>query len=80
MEVKKIARDLLLKLHDHLDVVGDWRARQQTRGAVEWTIRETLNGLPEEPYPEAMWQTKVDAVWAYIFNRRSGAQPSTYLH
>jgi type I restriction enzyme R subunit len=48
----------------------DWRARQQTRA---------LNELPEKWYPEAMWQTKVDAVWAYIFSRaqqrRTGAEP-----
>ena len=50
------------------------------RGAVEWTIRETLNELPEEPYPEAMWQTKVDAVWAYIFSGSLQAQLRTALH
>jgi type I restriction enzyme R subunit len=75
-EVKKVARDLLVKLEDQLDVF-DWRARQQTRAAVQSTIRFTLNELPEEPYPEPMWETKVDAVWAYIFGRsqqeRAGA-------
>jgi hypothetical protein len=62
------ARELLMKLHDKLDVL-DWQSRQQTRAGVLTTIRFTLNELPEEPYPEAMWQTKVDAVWAYIFSR-----------
>jgi len=33
-EVKKVARDLLVKLQDQLDVF-DWRARQQTRAAVQ---------------------------------------------
>ena len=28
------------------------------------------NELPEEPYPEPLWNEKVDAVWAYIFARR----------
>jgi type I restriction enzyme, R subunit len=42
---------------------------QQTRRGVHSIIQFALNELPEEPYPEAMWQTKVDAVWAYIFSR-----------
>jgi type I restriction enzyme, R subunit len=41
---------------------------------VQSTIRFTLNELPEEPYPEPMWETKVDAVWAYIFSRRDAAE------
>jgi len=67
VEVKKVARDLLLKLHDQLSF--NWRATQQTRAAVQSTIRFTLNELPEEPYPESLWDKKVDAVWAYIFSR-----------
>jgi type I restriction enzyme R subunit len=64
-----------VKLQDELDVF-DWRARQQTRAAVQSTIRFTLNELPQEPYPEALWETKVDAVWAYIFRRTQQAQGS----
>jgi hypothetical protein len=33
------------------------------------TIRFALNELPEEPYPETLWDKKVDAVWAYVFSR-----------
>jgi Helicase associated domain/Type I restriction enzyme HindI endonuclease subunit-like, C-terminal len=72
VEVKKVARELLLKLQDQLNIL-DWRARQQTRAAVQSTIRFTLNELPEEPYPEAIWENKVDAVWAYIFSRSQQA-------
>jgi type I restriction enzyme, R subunit len=76
VEVKKVARDLLLKLHDQLSF--NWRATQQTRAAVQSTIRFTLNELPVEPYPESLWDKKVDAVWAYIFSRtqqkHSGAE------
>ena len=73
VEVKKVARELLVKLGDHLNVF-DWRSRQQTRAAVQSTIRFTLNELPEEPYPGPMWETKVDVVWAYIFSRSQVAQ------
>jgi type I restriction enzyme R subunit len=67
--VKKVARELLEKLQDQL-AVAEWQTKQQTRAAVQSTIRFTLNELPEEPYPEPVWNEKVDAVWAFIFARR----------
>jgi type I restriction enzyme R subunit len=78
VEVKKVARELLLKLHDQLDF--EWRKTQETRGVVQFTIRQTLNELPEEPYPQELYDTKVDAVWAYIFSRSHQAQASAALH
>ena len=69
VEVKKVARELLVKLQDQL-AVDTWRTKQQTRAAVQSTIRFTLNELPEEPYPEPVWNEKVDAVWAFIFARK----------
>ena len=74
-----MARDLLVKLQEQLAVL-EWQARQQTRAAVQSTIRFTLNELPEEPYPEAMWKTKVDAVWAYIFSRAQQRRTGAELH
>jgi type I restriction enzyme R subunit len=71
LEVKKVARELLGKLQDQL-AVDQWRAKQQTLAAVQSTIRFTLNELPEEPYPEPVWNEKVDAVWAFIRDRRQG--------
>jgi type I restriction enzyme R subunit len=44
------------------------------------TIRFTLNELPEKPYPEAMWQTKVDAVWASIFSRAQQKRTDAELY
>jgi type I restriction enzyme R subunit len=67
--VKKVARELLDKLEDQLSVEA-WQTKQQTRAAIESTIRFTLNELPEEPYPEPVWNEKVDSVWAFIFARR----------
>jgi len=67
--VKKVARELLEKLQDQLAITS-WRSNQQTRAAVQSTIRFTLNELPTEQYPEAVWNEKVDAVWAFIFARR----------
>src|SRR5262245_22163645 len=65
------SRDMLQKLQEHLSV-AEWQAKQQTRAAVQSTIRFTLNELPDEPYPEPLWNEKVDAVWSFIFSRRAG--------
>jgi type I restriction enzyme R subunit len=79
IEVKKVARELLIKLQDHINVF-DWKARQQTRAVVQSTIRFTLNELPEAPYPEKVWDKKVEAVWAYVFSRGQQNQPRSDLH
>jgi type I restriction enzyme R subunit len=51
-----------------------WRDFQQTRAAVLSDIRVTLNELPEEPYPDALWKQKVDNVWQFVFSRYPGPQ------
>lgn len=66
--VKKVAHDLLERLRDLLDAV-DWTAGQQTRAEVQSAIRFKLNELPETPYPEGVWNTKVDAVWEFVLQR-----------
>lgn len=78
LEVKKVARELLGKLQEQL-AIAEWRSKQQTRAAVQTTIRFTLNELPEEPYPEPIWNEKVDAVWSFIFARRQ-AQAGRTAH
>jgi type I restriction enzyme, R subunit len=77
--VKKVARELLQKLPAHLNVL-QWRTRQQTRAAVLSEIRVTLNELPEEPYPQALWDQKVDRVWQFVFNRYPGPAAGAALH
>jgi hypothetical protein len=66
VEVKKVARALLTRLHDKV-AVFEWHRRQQTRGDVRWTIEEVLNELPEEPYPKDLWDEKVEATWQFVF-------------
>ena len=64
-ETIEIARDVAKKLLEHLRqlVEGvDWVRGQETRGAVLSEIRVRLNDLPELPYPQALWDTKVDQV------------------
>jgi type I restriction enzyme R subunit len=80
VQVKKVARDLLRKLKEH-ELVFNWDKRQETRAGVLVAIRVELNELPEEPYPEDVWNQKVDATWQFVFSRYSGAETaSAFLH
>jgi type I restriction enzyme R subunit len=66
--VKKVAKELLERLKVLLAAI-DWKAGQQTRASVQSEIRFKLNDLPEAPYPEKVWITKVDAVWQFVLQR-----------
>lgn len=67
-EVKRVARSLLAKLHDLTGAI-DWVRGQETRGAVWTEIRQRLNELPETPYPQALWDSKVEQVWDFVLQR-----------
>jgi type I restriction enzyme R subunit len=68
MEVKTVARHLLEKLHDLVEAVN-WIGNQQSRGAVWTAIRQRLNELPEAPYPQDLWEMKVNQVWDFVLQR-----------
>ena len=70
-DVKLVARALLARLHELVDSV-DWLRGQETRGAVWSEIRKRLNELPQEPYPDALWNAKVDQVWDFVTRRYAG--------
>lgn len=70
-EVKRVARALLAKLRELMDGV-DWLRSQEMRGAVWSEIRQRLNELPEEPYPDALWNAKVNQVWDFVTRRYVG--------
>lgn len=67
-EVKRVARSLLERLRDLTGAI-DWVRGQETRGAVWTEIRQRLNELPEPPYPQALWDTKVAQVWDFVLRR-----------
>jgi predicted nucleic acid-binding protein len=46
-----------------------WTSGQQTGAAVQSEIRVKLKDLPEGPYPEAVWDVKVGAVWEFVLQR-----------
>lgn len=75
VEVKQVARELLAKLRKLVGTI-DWVRGQETRGAVFSEIQVRLNELPEEPYPKALWDAKVEQVWGFVLQRYAvgGAQ------
>lgn len=75
-EVKRVAKRLLERLHELVDAV-DWLRGQETRGAVWSEIRVRLNDLPEQPYPEVLWNAKVDQVWDFVLRRYAGGTPGS---
>jgi type I restriction enzyme R subunit len=78
-EVKLVARQLLEKLHELVDAI-DWVRGQETRGAVWTAIRMRLNELPQEPYPEDLWNAKVDQVWSFVLQRYAGGSSAQVAH
>jgi type I restriction enzyme R subunit len=68
VRVKKVARDLLVKLREGVSVIQWWQ-RQQTRAAVRSSIEVVLNTLPEDTYPEDLWHEKVDLTWQFVLSR-----------
>ena len=64
--VKAVARNLYGKLADRV-AMRDWHLAPQPRADVQSVIRFELNRLPEQPYPETLWDQKVDAVWQHVF-------------
>lgn len=72
--VKKVARELLQKLQALR--VEHWRQNQQTRAAVHSEIRFKLNDLPEDPYPQNLWDEKVEAVWQFVYGHGTATAAS----
>jgi type I restriction enzyme R subunit len=72
--VKAVAR----QLHEHLAElvkVRDWQLAPQPRAEVKSAIRFDLNQLPQEPYPDALWNEKVDTVWQHVFQTYRSPPP-----
>ena len=68
IEVKTVAKELLRKLQEEQLLSPRWEMNPQTRAAVLSEIRVKLNELPEEPYPEDIFDEKCEAVWQYVYH------------
>ncbi len=63
--VKGSAKRLLVHLHDKL--VLDWRRKSATTAEVRTTILDVLDAdLPADPYPPAVFDAKVQAVFDHV--------------
>ena len=78
-EVKRVARQLLERLHELVGAI-DWVRGQETRGAVWTEIRVRLNELPEQPYPQELWEAKVGQVWDFVLRRYSDSSSGLALN
>jgi type I restriction enzyme R subunit len=76
-EVKASANRLLAHLHDKL--VLDWRRKADATAAVRTTIGEVLDAdLPADPYPRAMFDAKVQAIFDHIVSAYADESTSVY--
>lgn len=75
-EVKKVAAQLLKRVHDLL-VLG-WRQRVTTRAKVRLKIEDTLDqGLPK-PYSADLYEQKCTAVFEHIYECYQGDGQNTF--
>lgn len=75
--VKAGAKRLLEHLHDKL--VLDWRRRAATTAAVRTGIRDVLDeDLPADPYPTAVFDAKVQAVFDHVLSAYGDDDTSVY--
>lgn len=69
--VKKVARELLVKVQAEVDRIHDWRERQTTRDAVRVSIHDFLyaddTGLPVDSYAEDEVEAKSEMVFRHVF-------------
>jgi len=63
-QVRGVAKRLLEHIHERL--VLDWRRKAETVADVRVVIRDTLDELPENPYPRPVYDAKVQAVFDHV--------------
>lgn len=75
-EVKKVARELLLRLKALLDL--DWRGRVGTRSRVQLAIEETLDeGLPKA-YTKDLFDDKVTRLFEHFYEKYPDRMNNVY--
>lgn len=75
-EVKKVARELLDRLHALL--VLDWRKRSSARAQIRLAIEDTLDeGLPRT-YTRELYNTKCEVLFEHVYESYQGDGGSVY--
>jgi type I restriction enzyme R subunit len=76
-EVKKVARNLLARVHELL--VLDWRQRAGARAKVRLEIEDVLDeGLPRA-YTKDLYRSKCDALFEHVYESYMGEGRSVYV-
>lgn len=75
-QVKKVARELLATLKQEKLVI-DWRAKQQARAAVQLTIQDSLDTLPQS-YARPLYAQKCELVYQHVYDSYFGSGQSVY--
>lgn len=75
-QVRAVAKRLLEHIHERL--VLDWRRKAETVADVRVAIRDTLDELPQEPYPRPIYEAKVQAVFEHVSSAYGNDGTSAY--
>jgi len=76
--VKASAKRLLEHLHDKL--VLDWRRKAAASAGVRTTIKDVLDAdLPADPYPPAVFDAKVAAIFDHVLTMTDGSSAGSGL-
>lgn len=77
-KVKKVAKDMLLKLKSEKLKVERWRESTQITAQVQTTIHDNLLWLPEDSYADEEVDTKSVEVYQHIYSSYYGGGMSRY--
>jgi len=77
-EVKKVARETLSKLKKEKLKIERWRESLQVRAQVQTMILDSLQYLPQAPYPTEELADKSLLVYQHIYSNYQGVGVSTY--
>jgi len=77
-EVKKVARETLAKLKQEKLRVERWRESLQVRAQVQTIILDSVQYLPEVPYPSEELADKSLLVYQHVYSNYQGSGMSTY--
>jgi len=77
-EVKKVARETLAKLKQEKLRIERWRESLQVRAQVQTIILDSVQYLPQDPYPSEELADKSLLVYQHIYSNYQGSGMSTY--
>jgi type I restriction enzyme R subunit len=77
-EVKKVAKETLEKLKAEKLKVERWRESTQVSSQVKTMIKDSLEWLPQAPYPDEELADLNHVVYQHVYANYQGAGMSTY--